>query len=671
MSDVITSMSVRSTDSPVWRAWAGFGVVFLILTVLRSEILFSPPYYDFAVGIWPEAEFLVRTDFDYHQLRFEEPHCLDPDGGPRSYMTSIIPTLLALGMRASPSPTVTLLGYHLFVLACASGSGVLLFQILKRQSTKWVGVSGTLATLTTPLFCVQMDMTSMEMPLVVATLAAARAFQCQAYVASAFLSLLAFFIKPAGLFLTLAGGAALIASLVLARQSKEDLRSRGWGLLAYGWALVIEVAVIDLGGSLGAQVRPSIAWEMLWIWCPDWVILCLITLVVCIIACMQKFAHPQEPPLFARGRESFFYRLFANPFLLFMTLATLAIVVASTRVSLVPRYLAVTVPFLYVLWIAGWQKVHARSTIPILLTVAGFNLVNWNGTFYPELGAGAERVTGAPKPFFAGEGSFLERSHEYLADHQANLDAARVLDLQAGKDAILAPIPFAYFLAYPDFGYISRPLKTYTTNGFKRTAPWIGDYRDFLIDKPNRILVIRCANFYSNARLLIDMPWPRPDDEILYVSPTGHVMVFLTSFAADSSERAQWYERLHHKSTPEAATLYHAYKTGGADNASLAASRILESAPRREELDVIASAFALRVRMGAQNSTLSSLASAAELSRLKPAGARPGTDYAREIDHSLQSNDPLWEAGLTSLRYLDLSSCARYFSQWASDNERE
>ena len=70
--------------------------IMFFITVARWEIIDSPPYYDFAIGIWPEAQFLADTNFDYHRLRYEENHALDVQGGPRSYITSVIPRLLSL-----------------------------------------------------------------------------------------------------------------------------------------------------------------------------------------------------------------------------------------------------------------------------------------------------------------------------------------------------------------------------------------------------------------------------------------------------------------------------------------------------------------------------------------------------------------------------------------------
>jgi hypothetical protein len=66
--------------------WLGGSLTLLAaLAVARWDIIDSPPYYDFALGLFTEANYLVETDFDYYRLRYFEK--VGNDGGPRVYMT--------------------------------------------------------------------------------------------------------------------------------------------------------------------------------------------------------------------------------------------------------------------------------------------------------------------------------------------------------------------------------------------------------------------------------------------------------------------------------------------------------------------------------------------------------------------------------------------------------
>jgi hypothetical protein len=638
----------------------------------RREILFAPAYYDFAVGIWPEAHYLARTNFDFHALRYDEPHCLDPDGGPRSYMTSIIPALLAVAMKILPTPTATIVAYHLFTFACAAVVAVLLYHLLRDPLGRVASCLAAAAALTTPVLCVQIDMTGMEMSLAAASMAVAVALQRKAYVWTALWALLAFFIKPSGSVLTVANLivlAALVAVGLGGGWSRERTRQL-LGLAANALALLIEFSVLHWGGSLGAQIRQGPPLALLFIWCPDYVLLALATLLgMGYFAKRQFFPSPTNPKTGSAvwSRLCDFVR--THSVLLFAALVFAGTLAAATRVSLVPRYLAVTVPFLYLIFGSVLRTIDWRARWIVLTAILSVNLWNWNGALYPDLQRGTELVTGIPGPFFAGEGSFLERSHEYLDDHRENLAAMETLREQCRSDAILAPIPFAYFLAFPEFGYGSEDLRGYSLNGFKKAAPWFGDFNDFIKDQPQRLSVVRCANFYSNALLRLDLPQPRPEDEILYQSPSGTVVVFRPKFET-REEFATWLGELKFLATPTAASLYYLANTEGWTKAAAEASRLAESHPENADLRCLAAGFAAKAGTPAPAEIDGDWPHSPVLHEQPlPHGARDDTPFRQALTHALSTSDPDFEAGMTCLKYLDLHNAAQYFCRWLRNRE--
>src|SRR5579884_1039643 len=67
------STVVRSREPLSVRFLLAALAAFATLAIWRYEVLWLPPYYETAMGLFREADFLAATDFDYLRLRFHEP----------------------------------------------------------------------------------------------------------------------------------------------------------------------------------------------------------------------------------------------------------------------------------------------------------------------------------------------------------------------------------------------------------------------------------------------------------------------------------------------------------------------------------------------------------------------------------------------------------------------
>lgn len=234
--------------------WLG---VFLLFVVARWSVLFDPPTWDLAArGLWIEASFLADSGFDYARLRDVEQNPIR--GGAKVYMTSILPTLLAVIMRATKSPADAFLAYHLFTMACAAGVIVFVFALLRQLVGGVAAALAAGAVLTTPLFSAQADLLGMELPLLLCALGCAQAMTTERFLLAATLATLGSLVKFSGAIVTIACiiYLAVMTGMAFARGREERWRF-GLGLAVMVAALALQWAVFRLGGYDHELIRPT------------------------------------------------------------------------------------------------------------------------------------------------------------------------------------------------------------------------------------------------------------------------------------------------------------------------------------------------------------------------------------------------------------------------------
>lgn len=539
--------------------WLGaFAVTLAAVGVWRWEARSAPPYWDAVFGIWFEAHFLEETDFDYRRLRYEEKH--GTRGGAYSYMTSIVPTALAVAFRLVPDSRVVITGYHWFNFACAAATIATVWLVLRSRAGPVGATLVALALVTTPVFSAQVDMASMELPLTLSALGAGLLAAGRRWRGAAIACLVTFAIKTTGLLVAVAAAGLAVLDLATARRGSRQWRRALAGLAALTLVIGVALLVVRWGGTLPFHLdpknRPDIAGLVAaLVWFPDLVVYFGLVFAAWAILAAASFARVAQRSRPGNIRRTVRLWLRLEPQVLFGVLFVPLVILSTTRLVLIPRYVIVTLPFVALM--AGRLLYRPKPSRVgghlILALVIGANLLNQDGSYYPSI-AGA---FGRP---YARTGAMLERSREYFADHAANTAALERL-AQIGDEPILAGHPFVYALSVPRLGYVSRPLHGFTLNEFSDSWPFFADIATTPIDSlPAEPVIVKVDNSYYHQSIRLAIPDPEPGDEILFADGLEPpLVVFRKRWGGRVPERAglrRWYlERLLPWASPEERAL--------------------------------------------------------------------------------------------------------------------
>lgn len=527
---------------PVVRWGLVWLAVWLALIAWRHDSLTSPPYWDSAMGLFVEANFLVESGFDYRRLFYDERRFAE--GGSAIYLISLAPTLVAAALAWLPSPRAAIVVCHLVNLGVAACGAVVLATILARRVGWRLALLAAIALLTTPLFLAQLDLISLEVPVATLGLVMLACLDRQRYVAAALAALLAFAIKLSGAVLTMALGCYLLFALVV-RPFQGERRQivRLWLGLAAAFGNVVCICLsLDFLEGLphSAANRSPTRWAdglaslaETRFWCPDLLVVTLASAIVSLAAAGQWWRGVAQSVEGAagRGRSIVAIRaaLWSEP------LPCVSWIIVGGSVGFlalfytIPRYLAVPLPFIWLALVVGaarWTPV--RRWLPLALgAVIVFQVANREGRFYPALDQGGRA------PLDRRNGAQLERSLEFWADHRANLAAVRVLEREAAESAIVASAPFVPFLALPRLGYVSRPLRGYSLGRFQPAGfPGIATLRDA---PPERLTFVTVENRFTP---LAEAAWPVPGDadEVVWSDDArSPLVIFRPRASADES----------------------------------------------------------------------------------------------------------------------------------------
>jgi hypothetical protein len=156
---VVDQLSAISKAIRFGRAAGVAALLFGVVVFWYRDCLHDPPTMDQVRGIWIEGIFLAETNFDYHRLRTREQTPFQ--GGSAVYVTSILPTCIALALKVASPPSV-LVAFHLWNIAAATAILWGVFVV----SRPWLGSLGAavlaLALMTVPEFSLQIELLGME-----------------------------------------------------------------------------------------------------------------------------------------------------------------------------------------------------------------------------------------------------------------------------------------------------------------------------------------------------------------------------------------------------------------------------------------------------------------------------------------------------------------------------
>lgn len=515
------------------EGWIVLATCWVVLCLLKRETLDSPPYFETAMGIYREAIYLIEHRFDYHHLRFHEPW--GNIGGGFCYMISVIPTLVALLIQWLPSPRAVFLVGHLLWYGFAALMGTGLYASFRAGLGPWGSLVLMAACLSTPLAMVQIETMTLDVPMVAALVWTARFVSQRKPGWAAAASACSFLMKPTGLLATLGtvgwlflGGFPGGESLPAAERSKWHR-----GLLINSVLLVLEVGIFA-GSGLWHRLR-DIAFEdsylrNAWILFPDLVLLLGLATGASLVGAgawwLVVTGHSHLP-----GPLASLVRLARQwPLLVYAPLVILASFLAirfAARV-LVIRYLLPSVPLVY-LWL--FELARAGGIPPRVIVAAGglllaVNAWNADGRLFPEL------------THMRRHCATLERSREYWADHQSNLRAMRELESQARGRPVVLGHPYTYFAAFPELGYVSRPLSGYTLKPF--VVRGFQDVFQLFDDLPPEI-VLSFAENHAYATAPVRIPLPFPGDEVIYNDELpAPLVIYAPRLGTNPEERMAW-----------------------------------------------------------------------------------------------------------------------------------
>lgn len=518
-----------------WQ-WTLAGLaVFAAITLWRLAIIASPPFFDCACLLFTEANFLVESGFDYRRLRYDEAWV--NDGGPFAYMISVLPTLIALVMQATSRPQTVFVVFHLFNFACAAIVVVAAYWLFSRRLPRPTSALLALVVLTTPIFCVQIDMHGMDLPMTAFAMLAIVAIVKDRFILAALAAAGAFFMKPTGALVGLSVLLYLGYCVTLGRAARDPrfLRRAYVGIAVNFAALVAEYALYHWSGLSNRLVRtPELSsftndW---WICATDvyyisgvvagalgvLALFCVPSVVATVKAIGWRravaaaLAWPAREPIFIPALVLYAGMLYSMAYYI------------PVRC---PRYFTLTVPTLYLLVAVCFARWLARPWAAVALAaLAVFNFANLDGRFFPA-------VEKFPR-------HSRERSREYLADHNSVIAAMRAIEQQSQGLPIITGHPFAYYLALPRLGYVAKPLHGYSINWF--TRPEFPNVTQLLTDRPREALFVWVDNlYYAIGDATIRRP--KPGDAIVYddQQPSPLVVYRRRIPGATADELDRWY----------------------------------------------------------------------------------------------------------------------------------
>jgi len=526
----------------------------------QRDVLRLPPCQDQAAGWWTEADYLATSNFDYRRLLYEENHFMDSDPGPRSYLISVLPTLLALAMLWLPDTQTLIVVVRSVTFLLGSILLVGLWHILTAIGTpRWLGVLYCAALATTPLFIVQLDLMGMDVPLTLAMLAGAALLWRGRWQTAALMSLMVFALKATGQLLTLAGITYLALRLSLGWHSTgASERRREWrGLLSHLAVLVAQTALIYWGDtsveylSAGDWPENLLTLRALRANTPDVAVLLAIALLLTALelagwlSAVRRAGGSLASRLLVVARQF----LFGNPPLAVSWILVAGLFASSLQYIYTPRYVFCVMPFLYIILARPWLASTAMrcwGTAAALALLIAANVANQEGRFCADLTTARGSGVFADTPGLTPRScAYLERSREYLRDHRSNIAAFDLLDTKYADHPIFVASPNVFILSRPRLGHVERHLEvrdaslwTKALKGFQevmlRPAP-PGDRKDPIFIR------------FGHSR--VTLPPREPGDEVIYddssTNPDTPLVMYIKHLPDDVPRTARaiedWY----------------------------------------------------------------------------------------------------------------------------------
>ncbi|MEZ4281379.1 MAG: hypothetical protein R3F21_17380 [Myxococcota bacterium] len=421
--------------------WIQLGAWLLVLLLLKADVLFEPPVWDSAMGVFPPAIYLYENGFDIRGL-LAEPNWWF--GGPNVHSLSIYTWLLAVVMAVTDSAPATFAIVRLVTFALVAGSLVLFGRALRADGFRPATIfAASFFVLGLPLVSVQIGYLYTEAWVMALGVAAWAYWRLGKPGVATAICAIALFVKLTAIAIV----ACVVLALVL---SQRPGRVRRWALLA-GLALAL-VVNRGLPGWLGATVVDHPRWgepaflakallERLAA-IPDVTLLVLLALAGTLVRSLAFAAGGLAPGrLFGldwrRGAQVV---CLALPFVF-----SAGIVHSIFSESLfLPRYLVPIIPFA-VASILDHARAAGKERIALIGLCIGcaFNLANRSGALY--------------RPDHQSF-SIVERSAAYHDFHRLQIELIEGLEKLPADMPVFVSKEIHYMLSSPMMGYAVPPL---------------------------------------------------------------------------------------------------------------------------------------------------------------------------------------------------------------------
>jgi len=412
--------------------------VFVYLVLTKLEVLSFPPYGDAIGGPFMEALWLAKNKFDYVGL-FHQPSYAD--GGPRVYMFSIYPTYLAFWMTIFPSLKIFLAVNHLLVFLIVAVIIAVFRQIIRQIYPADLAILGALILLYVPVFQTQTEAINMELPCLIFVIFSAYHAVNKNLPRATVFAILATLTKGTGV---LACATIFVLSIILFFWDKTYRSNKR---ILFHAALLILLAFLAVwskffmydqhvrtGGISLFRGWESIAYRDLY----------LHTFVVSI----PIFLLYNLWSWWVHKRKKLAYSFLKQHYLaLVMSLFGLMwILLILNFPSGAHRYRVILYPFslFFVFYVVSLLIPSHRMRKLGLIVFMILVLLNSYG-FYTHNYSATNHV-------------LLEYSLEYRNDLKLNQLLSKTLEEKYSHLSIGAPFMLAHILAFPELGYVKRPL---------------------------------------------------------------------------------------------------------------------------------------------------------------------------------------------------------------------
>lgn len=422
----------------------GLASILYLATVFRSS-LDLPPTFELARGLWFEAAYLADTGFDYAKLVREEPG--NDAGAARNYVYTIMPTLIASFMLASPTPTAAIVAFRVVTLLLAAATAAVVYSTARLWVSRAMAALMATWLLSTPVFLAQAGIPGFEIPLAFAV-AVVIALIARGQHGLALLAVL-FSLSVKLMALTVAI-AYFVAQLWRPYSSANAPRWSKVVMPLIGTAIIVGPFVLSVFRPYAghASAHNILSFWSLAVTCPDGLASCLLLCVMFASKLWLAARHsdPRTSPTNADSADTTSTIVFA--------LAHIFLVAAIGRLfAFSPRYLASVAPSVVLLAAAllGGPTIAAiRLAAPLLLAaMVAVNVANQRGRWLPDVplpGEGARSLV-----------ALHERSLEWVELLRGHAETIAATSRRFPDAVVVAPLGVGHALATPRLGFVDRP----------------------------------------------------------------------------------------------------------------------------------------------------------------------------------------------------------------------